>query len=128
MFSNITDKIRLFFRKDKEPYLCFYRMLGFYPRNIEIYQQALLHKSSSVKEKGRLLNNERLEFLGDAILDAVVADIVYKKFEGKREGFLTGKSNEFIIAEFKGDESLIGQFVNIKVTDSMNWAVTGEII
>ena len=87
MFSNITDKIRLFFRKDKEPYLCFYRMLGFYPRNIEIYQQALLHKSSSVKEKGRLLNNERLEFLGDAILDAVVADIVYKKFEGKREGF-----------------------------------------
>ena len=85
MFSNITDKIRLFFRKDKEPYLCFYRMLGFYPRNIEIYQQALLHKSSSVKEKGRLLNNERLEFLGDAILDAVVADIVYKKFEGKRE-------------------------------------------
>lgn len=90
MFSNITDKIRLLFRKDKEPYLCFYKMLGFYPRNIEIYQQALLHKSSSIKAgKGRLLNNERLEFLGDAILDAIVADIVYKKFEGKREGFLT---------------------------------------
>lgn len=54
-------------------------MLGFYPRNIEIYQQALLHKSSSIKAgKGRLLNNERLEFLGDAILDAIVADIVYK--------------------------------------------------
>ena len=76
MFSNITDKIRLLFRKDKEPYLCFYKMLGFYPRNIEIYQQALLHKSSSIKAgKGRLLNNERLEFLGDAILDAIVADI-----------------------------------------------------
>lgn len=57
----------------------FYKMLGFYPRNIEIYQQALLHKSSSIKAgKGRLLNNERLEFLGDAILDAIVADIVYK--------------------------------------------------
>ena len=73
MFSNITDKIRLLFRKDKEPYLCFYKMLGFYPRNIEIYQQALLHKSSSIKAgKGRLLNNERLEFLGDAILDAIL--------------------------------------------------------
>lgn len=99
MFSNITDKIRLFFRKDKEPYLCFYRMLGFYPRNIEIYQQALLHKSSSVKEKGRLLNNERLEFLGDAILDAVVADIVYKKFEGKREGFLTNTRSKIVQRE-----------------------------
>lgn len=100
MFSNITDKIRLLFRKDKEPYLCFYRMLGFYPRNIEYYQQALLHKSSSVKsKKGRLQNNERLEFLGDAILDAVVADIVYKKFEGKREGFLTNTRSKIVQRE-----------------------------
>ena len=81
MFDNITDKIRLLFRKDKE------------------YQQALLHKSSSVKEKGRLLNNERLEFLGDAILDAVVADIVYKKFEGKREGFLTNTRSKIVQRE-----------------------------
>lgn len=69
-----------------------------------------------------------------------ISDRHYRRFIGKtmrvladgkskkREGFLTGKSNEFIIAEFKGDESLIGQFVNIKVTDSMNWAVTGEMI
>ena len=100
MFSNITDKIRLLFRKDKEPYLCFYKMLGFYPRNIEIYQQALLHKSSSIKAgKGRLLNNERLEFLGDASLDAIVADIVYKKFEGKREGFLTNTRSKIVQRE-----------------------------
>lgn len=100
MFSNITDKIRLLFRKDKEPYLCFYRILGFYPHNISIYQQALLHKSSSIKAgKGRLLNNERLEFLGDAILDAVVADIVYKRFEGKREGFLTNTRSKIVQRE-----------------------------
>ena len=99
MFSNILDEIRLLFRKDKESYLCFYKILGFYPRNIEIYQQALLHKSSSVKTKGRLLNNERLEFLGDAILDAVVADIVYKRFEGKREGFLTNTRSKIVQRE-----------------------------
>lgn len=99
MFSNILDEIRLLFRKDKESYLCFYKILGFYPRNIEIYQQALLHKSSSVKAKGRLLNNERLEFLGDAILDAVVADIVYKRFEGKREGFLTNTRSKIVQRE-----------------------------
>ena len=75
-------------------------MLGFYPRDIRIYEQALLHKSSSVKsDKGRLLNNERLEFLGDAILDAVVGDIVYQKFEGKREGFLTNTRSKIVSRE-----------------------------
>ena len=99
-FSNLIDRVRLLFRKDKESYLCFYRMLGFYPRNIRIYEQALLHKSSSVKsDKGRLLNNERLEFLGDAILDAVVGDIVYQKFEGKREGFLTNTRSKIVSRE-----------------------------
>ena len=99
-FSNLIDRIRLLFRKDKESYLCFYRMLGFYPRNIRIYEQALLHKSSSVKsDKGRLLNNERLEFLGDAILDAVIGDIVYQKFEGKREGFLTNTRSKIVSRE-----------------------------
>lgn len=97
MLHTKIDKIRLLFRKNRESYLCFYRILGFYPRNIEIYEQALLHKSSSVKsDKGRLLNNERLEFLGDAILDAVVADIVYKEFEGKKEGFLTNTRSKIV--------------------------------
>ena len=99
MLANFTDRIRLFFRKEKEPYFRFYRILGFYPRNIEIYKQALLHKSSSVKTQGRLINNERLEFLGDAILDAIVADIVYKKFEGKREGFLTNTRSKIVQRE-----------------------------
>ena len=99
-FGNLIDKVRLLFRKDKESYLCFYRMLGFYPHDIHIYEQALLHKSTSVKsEKGRPLNNERLEFLGDAILDAVVADILYKKFEGKREGFLTNTRSKMVSRE-----------------------------
>ena len=101
MFGNNTiDRIRLLFRKEKESYLRFYQILGFYPRNIRIYEQALLHKSSSVKsEKGRLLNNERLEFLGDAVLDTVVADILYQKFEGKREGFLTNTRSKIVSRE-----------------------------
>ena len=64
---------------NKEPYSSLYKILGFYPDNIHLYEQAFLHKSSSVESgDGRWLNNERLEFLGDAVLDAVVADIVYK--------------------------------------------------
>ena len=100
MLRNQIDKIRLLFRKDKEPYFCFYKILGFYPRNIQLYQQALLHKSTSIRsEKGRPLNNERLEFLGDAILDAIVGDIVYKHFEGRREGFLTNTRSKIVQRE-----------------------------
>ncbi len=97
MLRNQIDKIRLLFHKDRKSYLCFYKILGFYPRNIQIYQQALLHKSTSLRsEKGRPLNNERLEFLGDAILDAIVGDIVYRHFEGKREGFLTNTRSKIV--------------------------------
>lgn len=54
----------------------------------------------------------------------VLVDDVSKK----RDGFITGKSNEFIIVEFEGDKSLIGQFVDVEITDAMNWAVRGKII
>lgn len=46
----------------------------------------------------------------------------------KRDGYVTGKSNEFIIVEFEGDKSLIGKFVETEITDSMNWAVTGKML
>lgn len=97
MLRNQIDKIRLLFHRDRESYFCFYRILGFFPRDIKIYQQALLHKSTSLRsEKGRPINNERLEFLGDAILDAIVGDIVYKHFEGRREGFLTNTRSKIV--------------------------------
>ena len=100
MLRNQIDKIRLLFRKDRESYFCFYRILGFFPRDIRFYQQALLHKSTSIRsEKGRPLNNERLEFLGDAILDAIVGDIVYRHFEGRREGFLTNTRSKIVQRE-----------------------------
>lgn len=100
MLRNQIDKIRLLFCKERESYFCFYKILGFFPRDIQIYQQALLHKSTSIRsDKGRPLNNERLEFLGDAILDAIVGDIVFKHFEGRREGFLTNTRSKIVQRE-----------------------------
>jgi len=62
-----------------------------------------MHKSVKKRnEKGRPLNNERLEFLGDAILDAVVGDIVFRHFEGKREGFLTNARSKLVQRETLG--------------------------
>lgn len=100
MFSrDLIERIKLPFRKDKELYSSFRKILGFYPIHIQYYEQALHHKSSSIKKEGYRLNNERLEFLGDAILDAVVGDIVFRHFQGKREGFLTNTRSKIVQRE-----------------------------
>lgn len=92
--------IRLLPKRNKEPYKSLHKILNFYPYNITLYSQALVHKSSSIKMKnGRWINNERLEFLGDAILDAIVADIVFKEFEFKKEGFLTNMRSHIVQRE-----------------------------
>lgn len=97
MLSNIIDRIRLPFRKDKELYLSLYPIIGFYPHDISHYKLALMHKSVMHRnKKGKPVNNERLEFLGDAILDAAVGDIVYHHFPGKREGFLTNTRSKLV--------------------------------
>ena len=101
--DNIIDRIRLPFRKEKELFSALYRILGFYPHDITLYKQALLHKSVGRRnDKGRPQNNERLEFLGDAVLDAVVGDIVFRHFEGKREGFLTNTRSKLVSRETLG--------------------------
>lgn len=100
MFEELRERIRLRKIKDKEPYSTLFEILGFYPEKIQLYEQAFLHKSSSIEAgDGRWVNNERMEFLGDAILDAVVADIVYRHFQSKREGFLTNTRSKIVQRE-----------------------------
>lgn len=97
MLNNFIDRIKLPFRKDKELCSSLYDILGFYPHDIKLYKQALMHKSIMHRNsKGKPVNNERLEFLGDAILDAIVGDIVYQHFPGKREGFLTNTRSKLV--------------------------------
>lgn len=101
--GNILDTIRLPFRKDRQLYRSFYNILGFYPRNIELYKQALTHRSVNHKNsEGKKYNNERLEYLGDAILGAVVGDILYRHFPGKKEGFLTNVRSRVVQRETLG--------------------------
>ena len=97
MLSNIIDRIKLPFRKEKELYLSLYNIMGVYPRDIDLYKLALMHKSMFKRNaKGKPVNNERLEFLGDAVLDCAVGDIVYRHFPGKREGFLTNTRSKLV--------------------------------
>mgnify|MGYP004659137999 CR=1 FL=1 len=97
MLSNLIDRMKLPFRKDKELYLSLRKIIGFYPHDISYYKLALMHKSMYKRNaKGKPVNNERLEFLGDAVLDATVGDIVYRHFPGKREGFLTNTRSKLV--------------------------------
>ena len=72
------------------------KILGFNPSDLSLYRIALTHKSASYKINGERVNNERLEFLGDAILDAVISDFLYKKYPSEREGFLTEMRSKIV--------------------------------
>ena len=80
----------MIFLKGFRARLKFTKFLGFIPGNFYLYKLAFIHSSAPLKlDNGSLVNNERLEFLGDAILEAIVSDIIYKQFPNKNEGLLS---------------------------------------
>jgi len=96
VIKKIFDRIRFFSRRRQEPYFSFYRLLGFYPKNIEYYQLAVRHRSVSRQINHRILSNERLEFLGDATLNSIVSDILYNRYPNAQEGFLTDTRSKIV--------------------------------
>lgn len=98
--SNAISLIKLLFVKDKELYVFIHRITGYYPRDIKPYQLAMVHRSKPVKlPDGHWANNERLEFLGDAVLDTVVADFLFSTFPNMHEGFLTSTRAKIVQRE-----------------------------
>jgi ribonuclease-3 len=85
------------FSSDKELKQAIKSILGYKPGNIFLYHLAFLHKSATQEtNNGIKINNERLEFLGDAILDAVAADYLFKTFPTRDEGFLTEMRSKIV--------------------------------
>ncbi|MBN1251890.1 MAG: ribonuclease III [Bacteroidales bacterium] len=72
------------------------RVLGFYPTKLSLYSIAFTHKSASFSINGEKVNNERLEFLGDSILDAIISDYLYEKYPFEKEGFLTEMRSKIV--------------------------------
>lgn len=67
-----------------------HKILGFKPGNLRLYEIAFIHRSASYRlPDGLRVNNERLEYLGDAILDAILSDFLFERFPEASEGFLT---------------------------------------
>jgi len=66
------------------------KILGFRPGNLKLYEIAFIHRSATFTlPDGKKVNNERLEYLGDAVLDAILSDYLFEKFPDANEGFLT---------------------------------------
>ncbi len=80
MWNFVRRAVRRNYGQDKEYYRIIDELFGFVPHNIELYKLALIHKSASlVLADGRQINNERLEFLGDAVIEAVTSDYLYHR-------------------------------------------------
>ena len=89
MFDFILRPIRRNFGRDKLYYRIVDDIFGIIPNNIELYKLALIHKSASVEYGGRSINNERLEFLGDAVIEAITSDYLFIEYPEYNEGELT---------------------------------------
>ena len=122
MLSELYFKIRLFTLWGKKSYFLLYKLLGFIPDNLEIYREALSHASiKATRKDGERLNNERLEFLGDTILDTIVSDILYHKYPNEREGFLTNMRSSIVQRK---SLDRIAQQMNISDILSVSYDIT----
>ena len=131
MIKQIIQSIRLFLNRKKKFYGLSISQLGFVPNNRGLYRLALLHKSASqVTAKGVVLNYERLEFLGDAILGAIVAELLYKFFPNKDEGFLTRIRSKVVSRESLNDLAIhigLDKAVVAKSDISRNKHIYGDV-
>lgn len=95
------------FRKDKDKKQLsrfITETFGVTPKNIELYAQAFQHKSILREEKeAHLKSNERLEFLGDAVLDCVVAEFLFHEYPRRDEGFITQLKSRIVNRAFLND-------------------------
>jgi ribonuclease-3 len=101
-------------KEDKDPFfLQLENLLGQSPQNLPIYRLAFQHKSKN-KE-----SNERLEFLGDSILDAVISEIIYKHFPQKDEGELSQLRSKMVsrnMLNFLSNQLGLLQYLNYRPT------------
>ncbi len=96
-------------------------LLGFVPRNISVYRLALIHRSAGERlADGTLISNERLEFLGDAVLSAVVAKYLFQRFPFENEGFLTETRSKVVSRKNLNDLALKLGLPELVTKDQVN--------
>jgi ribonuclease-3 len=115
--------------EDKKLIALIQRIFGLKPGNLDLYKQALRHKSAAKEvESGIKDSNERLEYLGDAVLDTIVAHHLYETYRGKEEGFLTKMKSKIVSRSHLNQLALklkIEQFVDYNKNSFMNFETLG---
>lgn len=131
MFNqSILDLIRRVYNKYLSPDKDFtgkiIPILGFTPARVDFFKQAFYHRSMNSETGSKTYNNERLEYLGDAILSSIVAEYLFKKYPGKDEGFLTKMRSKIVrrqtlneVAEKMGLDLILSEYSLGKMSSSM---------
>jgi ribonuclease III len=128
--NSFTNSFKSIFSADKHLLKAIKHIFGFYPANINLYKQALRHKSVALEIRNGVKNsNERLEFLGDAVLSSVIADYLFKRFPYKDEGFLTEMRSKLVSrSHLNSICSKIGldKFIQINESGSLSGSIKGN--
>lgn len=132
MQNSASRKEKSVFRTDKKLKEQLRQILGFNPRRYELYKLALIHKSASGRySKNHNIHNERLEFLGDAILDSIIAENIYISFPDKDEGFLTQLRSKIVNRDTLKEIALkmgIGDMVIARLSKDNHKALFGDAL
>ena len=102
------------------------QLIGFTPANLSIFKLAFAHKSTSSEKAYAIQNNERLEYLGDAVLGTIVAEYLFKKYPNSDEGFLTKMRSKIVkrsslnkIGDKMGLDMLLSEYNPTRLSRSM---------
>ena len=128
MISGILNHFKIYFSAEKELYRSVNNLFGFYPRNLSLYKIALTHKAGPHKYfRDHGINNERLEYLGDAVLSSIVADYLYMKFPFENEGFLT-EMRARIVSRSRFNKLAIKMGFDKLIFDTQDYRTTSKSI
>jgi len=123
------ERLSILFSKDKEFLQKMKCLTGFYPRNAELYKLAFRNKSGISHDNSEVCgNNERLEYLGDAILGSIIAEFLFKRFPYKDEGFLTEMRSKIVSRQHLNKLALklgLNEFI-VDDRDTMSKSVYGN--
>lgn len=115
-----------YFHKDKELARRLRSLLGFTPIHLSLFKLAFFHKSTFTSKDYAIANNERLEFLGDAVLSTIVAEYLFKKYPNSDEGFLTKMRSKIVkrnslddIADKMGLDLYLANYNQTRLSKSM---------
>ncbi len=126
MVGYIRKRYNLYFSKNKQLAYKLYDILGFIPKKLYLYELAFLHKSYQESNSKYKFTNERLEYLGDAVLSVVVGEYLFKKYPLRDEGFLTKMRSKIVkrktlneVSQKMGLDKILAEYAVGKVSRSM---------